>query len=150
MLGIKFEIENEYSNYLEKILEDINESYYLWKVPEAEIYIENGTNIFLDDIYSNDEFQKMIGIKRYYTVFANIQLYDRSINLIDINTYEDFINSNCQLILFVTDNIFVDIYGKNDEMLDKVYRNAKKYNFDNLKIIHSKDNIKKSFSAYED
>lgn len=150
MLGIKFEIENEYSNFLEKILEDINESYYLWKLPEAEIYIENGMNIFLDDIYSNDEFQKMIGIKRYYTVFANIQLYDKSINLIDINTYEDFMNSDCQLILFVTDNIFVDIYANNDEMLDKIYQNAKKYNFDNMKIIHSKDSIKKHFSAYED
>ena len=141
MLGIKFEIENEYSNFLEKILEDIG----------IDVTIpENGMNIFLDDIYSNDEFQKMIGIKRYYTVFANIQLYDKSINLIDINTYEDFMNSDCQLILFVTDNIFVDIYANNDEMLDKIYQNAKKYNFDNMKIIHSKDSIKKHFSAYED
>ena len=59
-------------------------------------------------------------------MFANIQIYRKQDEVEDIQIYQDFMNSKCQLALFITDNEFVDIYAKNEEWLNTIYQNATK------------------------
>ena len=57
-IGIEFNIPNEYGNFLEQILKQINLDKYIWKIEEDEIYINNNRK-------SNDNDDNLF--KKIYT-----------------------------------------------------------------------------------
>jgi len=54
------------------------------------------------------------------------------------------------LELFITDNIFVEIYTKDKKILDLLNNNAVLNDFSIIKIITDREDVRKSFSAYSD
>lgn len=155
-IGIKFKIINEYGDYLKKIFNNINNSNYIWKIEEDEIYVSDtkNNNGFLfpqeKNILTNMEFIDIISQESYYVVFANIKLYKKIDDGIIINTYKDFLKSSCLLILLITDNEFVEIYSKNKDILEKIYDNAVENKFIDINYITENNFKRKSFSAYDD
>lgn len=151
MVGIRFKIKNEYDNIFYKIFKNIKFENYRWDIVEGEIYNLDGKNYLDKESYSNREFKKLVEYGTYYPVFANIQIYQVQDEREDIQTYEDFISSKCQLILFITDNEFVDIYVKNETWLNIIYQNAINNNFASIKYIEdNKCHVRHEFSAYSD
>lgn len=148
-IGMKFKIPNEYGNYLKQILDKIDSDNYTWKIEEAEVYKVELTDLFTMDKYSNYDFKKIISQDRYYTVFTNIKLYENEDKTI-IRNYEDFLNSTCILILLVTDNIFVEIYSKSENILKIIYENALKNKFTDISYITKNNFKRREFSAYSD
>lgn len=148
-IGMKFKIPNEYGNYLKQILDKIDSDNYTWKIEEAEVYKVELTDLFTMDKYSNYDFKKIISQDRYYTVFTNIKLYEKEDKTI-IRNYENFLNSTCILILLVTDNIFVEIYSKSENILKIIYENALKNKFTDISYITKNNFNRREFSAYSD
>lgn len=148
-IGMEFKIPNEYGNYLKQILDKIDSDNYTWKIEEAEVYKVELTDLFTMDKYSNYDFKKIISQDRYYTVFTNIKLYEKEDKTI-IRNYEDFLNSTCILILLVTDNIFVEIYSKSENILKIIYENALKNKFTDISYITKNNFKRREFSAYSD
>ena len=68
MLGISFEIENSYDNYLCKILDGIISSFDSIMV-NGEVFDKNGDSLFKKNIYTKDEFESIIKKEDYYIVF---------------------------------------------------------------------------------
>lgn len=101
------------------------------------------------EILTNTEFMNIISQELYYTVFVNIKLYEKEDEL-SINNYEDFQRSTCILVLFITDNEFVEIYSKEENILKTIYENALKNEFSDIKYITENDSKRKTFSAYSD
>ena len=154
-IGIKFKILNEYGNYIKQILNNIDSANYIWKIAEDELYV-SGNNInngFLfpqeKEILTNTEFMNIISQESYYTVFVNIKLYEKE-DEVSINNYEDFLKSICILVLFITDNEFVEIYSKDENILKVIYENALENEFSDIKYITENDSKRKTFSAYSD
>lgn len=151
MVGIRFKVRNEYNHIFSKIFENLKFENYRWDIVEDEIYDLDGENYLDKESYSNREFKKIIEDEIYYPVFANIQIYRTQEKREDIQTYEDFIRSKCQLILLITDNEFVDIYTKNKTWLNTIYQNAINNDFVDIQYIEeSKNSIRHKFSAYSD
>lgn len=149
MIGISFKIKNEYDNIFYQIFKSINFENYRWDIVQDEIYDSVGKNYFDQASYSNEEFKKLVEYGTYYPVFANIQIYRIQDEIEDIQTYEDFISSKCQLALFIVDNEFVDIYVKNETWLNIIYQNAIDNNFEDIQYIEeNKDDIRQNFSVY--
>ena len=148
-IGMKFKIPNEYGNYLKQILDKIDSDNYTWKIEETEVYKVELTDLFTMDKYSNYDFKKIISQDRYYTVFTNIKLYEKEDKNI-IRNYENFLNSTCILILLVTDNIFVEIYSKSENILKIIYENALKNKFTDISYITKNNFKRREFSAYSD
>ena len=69
---------------------------------------------------------------------------------VSINNYEDFLKSICILVLFITDNEFVEIYSKDENILKVIYENALENEFSDIKYITENDSKRKTFSAYSD
>lgn len=148
-IGIKFKIPNEYGKNLGQILERVDDNNYIWKIDEDEIYNNEATYLFEKKRYTNDDFKKIIDQVDYYTVFANIKLYEKE-DEVRINNYEDFLESSCIFILFITDNIFVEIYSKNKDIIEIIYENALKNKFTDINYITKENYKRKYFSAYRD
>lgn len=143
MLGIEFKIPNVWGTVLNDILDGIKPEDLIFKLGYEEVFLENNEFLFKEDIYSGLEFSKLIKNKRYYTVFLNLKLYDKNTNSDDdIKNYNDFLNSNCELILIITDCEYVEIYSKDIKYLNIIKENAIKHNFSNIVDINKREDIK--------
>ncbi len=144
MFAIKFEILNEYNNILGKVFENINFENVFWRVINQEVFDEKGKEFFTKEIYSDSEFKNLINSKKYYPIFLTLQLYKKEGKIAEIKNYDDYFNSDCDLILYIIDNIFVEIYSKNKLYINKIRENALKNNFSKVENIKQKS----EFSLY--
>ena len=78
----------------------------------------------------------------------NLQIYNTENYKSPINDYEQFLNSDCQLVLFITDNVDVEIYSKNEEWLRLIENNVVNFGFKKSELIIDKTSVRKKFSAY--
>ena len=132
MLGLSFEIENKYDNYLCKILDGITSSFDNIMV-NGEVFDKNGNALFNKDIYTKDEFESIIKKDDYYIVFLSLAIYDETSNMSyisDINCYKKY---KPKLYLQVCDCVFVSLYSFNDNIVCKAKDNAIKNHFDKIK-----------------
>ena len=58
-----------------------------------------------------------------------MQLYRKQDKTKTIITYEDFINSNCCLILLIADNRYLEIYFNDNYIKERIISNLEKYDF---------------------
>lgn len=144
MIGIRFEIPNEYGQFLKKILENVKIKNGFWKIVTDDIIKKNGDYIFNEEIYNNIDFQEIISSNEYYLTFADIQYYNEN-KFSEIYDFESFLKSNCDLLIIVVDNIFVDIYSKSKVIIKHIENNAIKYKFKNITIINNKLDKRNTF-----
>lgn len=147
MIGISFEIPNKYGKFLNNILDNIELEKYLWNIYDSEVLNKEGKNIFYNNIYNNKHIMK--DNEDYYLIFANIQGCRKNSNRITIKSYQDFIKSNCEILIIIVDSIFVDFYAKDENILKIVKNNIKKYNFKNEKILKNIEDTIRSFNFTE-
>lgn len=142
MLGIKFELPNEYCNFLGKIFNGIDLKETEWSIVNSEVFNEKGNDLFEKDTYNNSEFQDIINNNKYYLVFLTLISYNSGSKKININNFEDYFNSDCNLLLYIIDNIFIEIYVKNEDLLNQIKYNVKLNNFKNFKYIKNEKEFK--------
>lgn len=126
MIGIEIEHESSYENILYDFLKGINFDDYKIDITEEEIYAENN----FDNIHFNlYDFQNEISSKtNYYIIFLNLKLYNKKGKIKAINTYEDFLNSDCQMIILISDNSLIEIYFKEDNLKKIILNNLAEKN----------------------
>lgn len=134
MIGIRFEIPNEWNNYLSLIFNDVNDKSFNWFISDEEIYLADYSDLFKESIYKNNTFKEVISNNKYYLISGNILAF-KSSNFKDINTYEDFQNSDCEILVVVVDSYYVDVYVKNDKILEQIRNNAIDNKFKNIEYI---------------
>ena len=131
VLGISFEIENKYDNYLCKILDGVTSSSDNIMI-SGEVLDKNGNSLFKKDIYTKDEFESITKKKDYYIVFLSLAIYDKTSNMSyisDINCYKKY---KPKIYLSVCDSVFVSLYSFNGDVICKVKKNAIKNHFDKI------------------
>lgn len=147
MKHLKFVVKNEYNNYLYKILEGINSKGKIWKVLEDDIFYRDGV-LFDNECYNNNDFFNIIKKDDYYIVFCNIQMYGDFSAASLIEKPSDFIKNQCELVLLITDNIFVEVFVKSEENFNRILLNLEK---NGVKEIEINDNWNRvTMSAYGD
>lgn len=129
MIGLSFENKSNI-NILKEILKNIDLSSYQFYFTEEELYDRNHmdlTTFGLQDYKRNiEEFLE----ENYYIIFLVMQVYKKSEekNRQEIKTYLDFQNSNCSLILLISDSSDIEIYFKDNELKNQIINNLKRLN----------------------
>lgn len=116
--GITFEIPNEYGSFLWKVLMSFEITEFAWASGDEESYLVEDEEL-REPLFS-EEINEMGGLflrelleeNKYYLIFVNLQAYPKGKNSLLIETYEEYVKSNCQLMLLVVDSIYVTIYCK--------------------------------------
>lgn len=142
MKGICFLINNEYDRYIYKILKGISSKENIWFVEETDVWKKDSKPLFDKNVYSNNEFFDIIK-EQYYVIFCNVKLYKHVSDISAIETVDDFLKCNCELILLVTDNVYVEVYSKCEE-----YLNIIKDNLANLGISLEQKDIQTRRTMY--
>lgn len=144
--GLRFENQNSYNSYLDKLLHGIDIRKYVWEIDEDQVFTKEGF-LFSEDSYTGDSFSELITQPSYLVFFINLQAYPIGIGYLDIETYDDFRKSSCEILIFVTDSIFVDIYAKDENIIETIKLNAERNNFTKIQYITDENDTRKEFRA---
>ncbi|MFM9278173.1 DUF2691 family protein [Paenibacillus jiagnxiensis] len=151
--GISLEIPNEYGSFLGEILGPFDMAVFNWYTGGEESYlvkngelrellprmIEGMDGRLLKDILENNT---------YYLIFADLKAFPKGEIVTDLRTYEEFVNSDCQLVLLVVDSVYVTIYCKEEEKVDRLYYNAKIKGYDNVDYITDENDFRTRLSVW--
>jgi len=125
MIGLEFKYNKNYSNIFNELLKGIDSSKYACDIQEFEIIFSDFTKI--DENKLN--LEKLINEKKeYQAISANIRLFLKDSEFEKIDNYNDFKNSDCQLIILISDVFDVEIYLKDNELKDLIIQNLKENN----------------------
>ena len=135
--GIRFVIPNEWASVLNDILEGIDCSKYTWITGSQEVHLKNNKFLFESEIINGDILEILIKEKEYYPVFLDLEAFSKDEEVHKLNTYQEFEESKCELILRICDCKYVDIYVKNEDFLTIIYNNAVKHSYEGIEYIDS-------------
>lgn len=153
MRGISFEIQNKYGKQLADVLKEINISRWHWRIGGGEAYvIENGTlgKSLFDPIttLTGDELSKRISENEYYVIFTDLKAFKNVESVIEIDTYEAFLDSDCQFVLLLVDSSYVTIYSKDTTIISSLYNQALAANYENVEYITDENDERITLIAY--
>jgi RHS repeat-associated protein len=110
-----------------------------------EVKYKNG-NIHQERWYGPDG--KAIKDRHHnFVYFANIKAYPDNNYSDNINCYDDFLNSNCELVILCSDGIYYEIYSKSEEMIRIIKSNCIKKGFDEIEYITDENDCRTIFSV---
>jgi hypothetical protein len=139
--GIRLKLINRYDRYLYKLLLPLFHYNFIWEVHEDEVYriVEGSLNrdLFEQKLLNNDRFYQQI-INQHYLIFLKL-MASKNITNISIESYDEFIKSDVEMIVLVIDSVFVDIYVKNRVLLKKIVDNIDVQDIENIDLIDSSD-----------
>ncbi|MBD2864033.1 DUF2691 family protein [Paenibacillus oceani] len=152
--GIQLEIPNEWGSHLGEVLEPFNISHFDWYIGGEEAYQytegDDFKPLFQGEIYGmkGQDLSEILKSTRYYIIFANFKAYPRGESIEDVLTYEEFLKSQCQLVLIVIDSSYLTVYCKDNKMLDDLYLNAIRKGFEKVEYITDENDFRTRLSVW--
>lgn len=150
-VGVEFEIPNESGNYLSDILQPLPINLYQWLVDNDDIHVFSGNEIsslFNDDdrIFSGERLYERLKNATYLMVFITLRAFPKDGIIQKISLYEDFLASDCQIVLTVFDCAYVMLWCKDSQLVLEMYKHAALKNYKNVKIISEDEIITHKYS----
>ncbi len=152
MACLDITVKNKYSNYLFRILEGIDLSKYEWEIiTDDTLYFENRLlkqGIFNNNrILTGDELLSCISRENYYMIFVDIKAYLVGKEGVKVQTFDEFLKSNCILVFICTDSSFIEVYCKDKEVLEKIRNNCIGDDFEKVDYLDDEDVLERNVFA---
>ena len=124
--GISFQVPQGVIDTLWQIFQPLNVTEYQWYNDERQYEVfpdEQNEDLFETDYYSGVDFLTRIQ-RKHLILFLKLQAYFPDGLFFDIRTYDEFLNSDCQILFLIYDCEWVEIYIKDKCVTDLLYKNA--------------------------
>ncbi|MCY8854597.1 DUF2691 family protein [Bacillus inaquosorum] len=99
-----------------------------WELNDQEFFKDNS-------VVEGAVFANHLKTNQYYTIFVELQAYPFGQAVDLVQTYEEFIDSDCELVLLLADSSYVSIYCKDRNVIEKLFINALKNDFEEVQLI---------------
>ena len=123
--GVSFEIYSECNKALSKVLSGIDVGKYNWYIDQDQTegwILNTNTDFFEYSFYTGELLNKIIQ-KPHYITFAKMMAYPGKNFDGEIQSFEDFMNSNCIILVLIYDCEYVEIYSKDKKVIE-YYKNS--------------------------
>ncbi|SET43329.1 Protein of unknown function [Natronincola peptidivorans] len=141
--GLRFSIPNGYGSIISEIFAPIDVTKYIWHIENDEIYLSSdrssNESLFSEGVIAGGVFDELIRKCEYYVVFGEFKAFPKESQVEEISIYDDFIRSNCSIILLIADCTYVDIYCKDQDLIDRLHENAVLKRYTDIEVIGSDD-----------
>jgi len=151
--GISFELPNDYGSFLKDILQPINVQAFNWHIDNVEAFASrNGSH--MNELFplnreqlTGSELKEVIETEQAYVIFAELRAFQGPVTSYP-ETYEEFAESDCQLVLLIVDTIYTTIYCKDQQMLHALYENARSFGFHDLEYLNEQNDSRTRLSVW--
>lgn len=99
-----------------------------WELNDQEFFKDNS-------VVEGAVFANHLKTNQYYTIFVELQAYPFGQAVDLVQTYEEFIDSDCELVLLLADSSYVSIYCNDRNVIEKLFINALKNDFEEVQLI---------------
>ena len=125
MIGIEFKYSFTLDNFISKIFQNINLEDYKFYYRQQEIIFEDTKETKFKKIMNGYEIKNLIeNNEKYMIVDLNLHVYyQNNKEILDLSNYDNFLNSNCQLVILIYDLENVEIYFKDNYLKEKILLN---------------------------
>lgn len=141
MKGLKISVYSQYNNILKSILKDIDFDNFIFDTGMYESYEVNMPDnwIYLSDLETipSHLIKKRVLEDEDRIIrpeFLELYIRPAAYKYFDVNSYEDFINSDYQMIILVIDARNIEIVTKNQSWLKKIVDNIDSMILDNIDL----------------
>lgn len=125
---------------------------YRWQTSGESYFVVEGE---LDDeelfhdyaIVEGAVFEQQLKTNQYYTIFVELKAFPYGKMVNQVNIYEEFADSDCELVLLIADNSYVSIYCKNKKIIEKLYFNALQNDFEDVQFITDENDTRTSLTV---
>lgn len=136
--GVRFIAKQSFdSKTLYQMLKCLPIEKYTWHnfLAQNEVWLDrNNTQVLTESVYNGEEFIKCIDIN-CYVIFLKLQAYLGDYSFSNIHSYEEFLKSDCSLLVLICDCDFVDIYVKDIKDANALYEHALKNKYSDISYI---------------
>lgn len=149
MRGLSFKISNPRGLPLLQILTCVNVKNYYWYVidNQNDTWDSHMERLLLDHFaYDGSSFHKTIK-QEHFVIFLKLQAYFSHDKYDEILSYDDFQKSECQLLLLIHDCCYVDIYIKDQAMIEETYQYAVSRGYQNVRYIKDDSDTRTKMSV---
>lgn len=147
MVGLKIIKNNESDKFLYNFFKGVNFKKYKWVIDYEEILSDKDEKFFEKNILDGQEFFKCITNLNYYMIFLDLKIYKIENEITKIETYDDYLNSDCEMIFLCFDSQFINFYCKDKNILETLYKNCINYNY-NVSQITELNNCRQKMSVF--
>lgn len=142
--GIEFELVHSYPNILKFLFYDFDATKYIWDIFNEQAWDKKYNELFESRVYSSSEFKNALQKPAFSIMLLQIYAFNGKVNIIE--SYEDYLLSECQIMFFIIDCDFIDIYCKNEKDLKFFYHKAEKLNTKKLIYLTEKNDLRTEFN----
>lgn len=149
--GITFEIPNEHGRFLGEILKPFDVAAFHWYNGGEEAYFSG----ILEPLFPEQTFgmdgvllKEILENNEYYVIFADLKAFPKDKKVIDVQTYEEYLKSDCQFVLLVVDSTYITIYCKDQEKLADLYFNANSLGFSDVEYTTDENDCRTRLSVW--
>ncbi|MGE7925762.1 DUF2691 family protein [Viridibacillus arvi] len=151
--GLTFEIPNGYGKYLFEILSDLELNGLNWRVGGGESYFKEnntlGKPLFPSLCTVNGEtLSELISKEEYYLIFVDLKAFANKLDVKEIATYQEFVESECQFVLLVVDSSYVTIYSKKQDIIKQLFSKGENTGYKNVKYITDENDSRTTLIAF--
>lgn len=150
--GIQFELPNEYGTFLGDILKPIDLPAFNWQIGSGESYKEINNEVGSlfpegERVMEGNAFKRTVESGDYYVIFAELQAFPKG-KTAEISTYDEFMKSDCELVLLVADSRYATIYCKDLDNLELLFRHAHSCGFTNVEYVTDENDTRNRLSVW--
>ncbi|WP_151735203.1 DUF2691 family protein [Paenibacillus tengchongensis] len=153
--GITFKLPHQDGHFLADMLKPVDVAAYHWyNGGEEAYYVERKDNgdqsLFPEQVFGMDgaELKEIIGNHEYYAFFVDLKAFPKDKEVVNVETYEEYVSSDCQLVLLLADSVYVTIYCKNQAKLKALYDNAISQGYNKVEYVTDDNDARTGLSVW--
>ncbi|WP_379968230.1 DUF2691 family protein [Ectobacillus sp. sgz5001026] len=151
--GVRYQILDEKSSdqNIADILKPIPCDLYNWDIGYTETHRYENNRMIHDSIFEEQdvldgrELERVVNKHTYLAIFAELKAFPKTAIVSDIADYEDFVNSECEIIVLLVDCAYVDVYCKDINLTEEVYQYAQQKGYTDIEYIDENDSRYKMY-----
>lgn len=150
--GVYFDLpDNMTVNELTAIFDGIDIGAYTWEniLSQYEIYRRDNDDKEIYDVYLGQEIRNLFQ-DGGYIIFLKLQAYKGGYTFSNCHTYEDFLVSDCELLMTICDVREIAIYAKDQEVIDRLYKNAMLNDYNDVRIVTDENDRRTGLDFFSD
>ncbi|WP_337588343.1 DUF2691 family protein [Paenibacillus gorillae] len=77
-----------------------------------------------------------------------MKAYPKGKRVVDVSTFDEFLKSDCHLVLLIVDSVYVTIYCKDKDQIESLYNNAVNKKYEKVEYVTEDNDFRTGLSVW--